>query len=67
MSDAILNELWEIKDRIASEHNYDLDQLVDDLRRKSDARDVKQATRIFMLHDQGVESCDQSSSPAGAR
>ena len=32
MTDEIIKELWQIKDNIASEHNYDLDALVIHLR-----------------------------------
>jgi hypothetical protein len=36
MVDSILHELWEIKDNIAKEHSYDLDQLVEYLQAKPD-------------------------------
>ena len=32
MSDEIIKDLWEIKDRIAREHGYDIDRLVAYLR-----------------------------------
>nr|VFK45968.1 MAG: hypothetical protein BECKTC1821D_GA0114238_10276 [Candidatus Kentron sp. TC] len=35
VTDEILRELWQIKDRIAKEHNYSLDALVSYLRSKS--------------------------------
>ena len=35
MIDNTLKELWETKDQIAKEHDYDLDRLVESLRRKS--------------------------------
>lgn len=34
MSDAIIQELWQIKDRIAQEHGYDLEALVAHLQTK---------------------------------
>ncbi len=34
MSDEIIKELWQIKDRIAREHGYDIDALVTYLRTK---------------------------------
>lgn len=34
MTDEIIKELWGIKDDIARDHGYDLDQLVADLRSK---------------------------------
>lgn len=37
MIDTTLKELWETKDQIAKEHDYDLDRLVEFLRRKSSA------------------------------
>jgi len=34
MADEIIRELWTVKDNIASEHNYDLNNLVKYLREK---------------------------------
>nr|VFK18781.1 MAG: hypothetical protein BECKLFY1418C_GA0070996_104824 [Candidatus Kentron sp. LFY] len=36
MTDEILRELWQIKDRIAEENDYSLDALVSTLRSKSE-------------------------------
>nr|VFK45226.1 MAG: hypothetical protein BECKSD772F_GA0070984_12154 [Candidatus Kentron sp. SD]VFK49705.1 MAG: hypothetical protein BECKSD772E_GA0070983_12194 [Candidatus Kentron sp. SD]VFK80796.1 MAG: hypothetical protein BECKSD772D_GA0070982_11576 [Candidatus Kentron sp. SD] len=36
MTDEILRELWQIKDRIAEENDYSLDTLVSTLRSKSE-------------------------------
>nr|VFK12653.1 MAG: hypothetical protein BECKLPF1236B_GA0070989_103914 [Candidatus Kentron sp. LPFa] len=36
MTDEILRELWQVKDRIAEENNYSLDTLVSILRSKSE-------------------------------
>lgn len=42
MSDQIIRELWDIKDRIAEEHGYDVEALVLHLRRRAcfDARET---------------------------
>jgi len=34
MSDEIIKELWQIKDSIAREHGYDVERIVDHLRKR---------------------------------
>lgn len=36
MADEIIKELWSVKDKMASDHNYDLNKLVAYLRAASD-------------------------------
>ena len=38
MPDQVIKELWEIKDAVAHEHEYDIDALVSSLREKSRSR-----------------------------
>ncbi len=51
MPDEIIKELWEVKDRIAREHGYDVDALVADLRARKTPEggrieDLRARTRI---------------------
>jgi hypothetical protein len=39
MADEIIKELWEIKDGIAREHQYDMDALIAHLRTRRRAKD----------------------------
>lgn len=41
MADAIITELWQIKDAIAREHGYDLDALIAHLRARRGANDPR--------------------------
>ncbi len=53
MADEIIRELWQVKDNIASNHNYDLKRLVKYLRNKKrsgnhqivDLRSIKKAAK----------------------
>ncbi len=58
MADEIIRELWQVKDNIASKHNYDLKKLVKYLREKKrtgnhqivDLRSTKKAAEPIASH-----------------
>ncbi len=41
MKDEILEELWKSKDKIAKEHNHNMDKLVTSLRKNEKKRKIK--------------------------
>ena len=64
MTDEILRELWQVKDRIAEENNYSLDTLVSYLRSKSgDALFQGDETESG---DQSMKAILKPTSPDGA-
>ena len=56
MSDPIIEELWQIKDSIAQEHDYDLESLVAHLQTKQRSADqqVVDLSTLKRTADQGV-------------
>ncbi len=55
MSDQIIKELWQIKDSIAREHDYDIESLVAHLktRHRSAGRQVVDLSALRRTADQG--------------
>ena len=60
MADEIIRELWRVKDKIAQEHNYDLDALVAHLRsvNRSSGRTVVDLGAAW----RGFRVCEEPSS-----
>jgi len=58
MADEIIKELWEIKDSIAQEFNYDVEALVDHLRsvRAKSGRTVVDLRSIKDKDEQGADT-----------
>ena len=58
MSDEIIEELWQIKDRIAEEHGYDIEALVTHLQTKKRPKDqqVVDLRALKEAADQGVSA-----------
>lgn len=60
MADPIIEELWQIKDAIAEEHNYDVDALIDHLQeqgknRKNTVVDLAARKRAARKKDKRAE------------
>ena len=57
MSDEIIMELWQIKDRIAREQGYDIDALVAHLqtKKRAEGRQVVDLRAMRQVAEQGTE------------
>ncbi len=65
MSDKIIEELWQIKDSIAREHDYDIESLVAHLQTKqrSTDRQVVDLSALRRTADQGASGAPDKPRP----
>jgi hypothetical protein len=63
MMDKTLKKLWETKDNITKEHDYDMDMLVSYLKSKSTSRD----NEVFQASQKNTTEQDAHTGPSPSR